>query len=531
MKQEVFQKQFPAIKRQISNLRAAFDTAQTEFAKNARSLLVELRDGETDENAKSTELLAAVALSEQHTALAEDFIIRKHTEASVLRASVTKLLECDFENYLGRPAPQPMVGGAPRLLLSFGGPSIGRDKHPLQASIESWSSKTDAGAVESEEDDAEDGDPGDEEEEWFEDQQTVTTVQQSCAALRQQRLLIAPGATVDFGVASIDKAFRPGKKTKTKTRIGDIVLDNGGKFLIVTGLLPKAPTAPTLTVDNQTITVTWLQERERLEELAVPTTGFTIKYRRRLNPQKDGAFPRANENDDTTEVNCDASKTKAVLSSLSDDCDYEVALSVQTIVGMSAWSTLVVGRTAKLPSVASEMIDFFSKNRGTLSNVPTERVLGPGDMPRSKPWDLDALGAGKKTLFLGLTEVARRYTTDERFRNEIAVRIVDVAADFKPEVKAAPVEDPDKTVVVVFAGTSGHGKSTEINAFISYLLGGEVDDPARILAIDDRGIQQSGSVTQMVTCFRIRPLSSHFQHCRSKGSGPENSPGRPGRMV
>ncbi|RYP23820.1 hypothetical protein DL765_000897 [Monosporascus sp. GIB2] len=58
---------------------------------------------------------------------------------------------------------------------------------------------------------------------------------------------------------------------------------------------------------------------------------------------------------------------------------------------------------------------------------------------------------------------------------------------------------------------SGHGKSTKINAFISYLLGGEVDDPARILVIDDRGAKQSESVTQIVTCFRIRPLSPLFR--------------------
>ncbi|KLU92299.1 hypothetical protein MAPG_11245 [Magnaporthiopsis poae ATCC 64411] len=105
---------------------------------------------------------------------------------------------------------------------------------------------------------------------------------------------------------------------------------------------------------------------------------------------------------------------------------------------------------------------------------------------------------------------------DSRFSSEVAVRIVDVAADFRPEIKAAPIGDSNKTLVVVFAGTSGHGKSTEINAFISYLLGGEVDDSARILAIDDRGAPQSGSVTQMVTCYRIRPLSSLFQGKKKK---------------
>jgi hypothetical protein len=59
-------------------------------------------------------------------------------------------------------------------------------------------------------------------------------------------------------------------------------------------------------------------------------------------------------------------------------------------------------------------------------------------------------------------------------------------------------------------GSSGYGKSTQINAFVSYLLGGEADDLARIMVIDDRGANQAQSVTQHITCYRIRPLSSRF---------------------
>lgn len=316
-----------------------------------------------------------------------------------------------------------------------------------------------------------------------------------------------------FGVASIDAAYRPGKSKKTKTNVGDIVLDSHGKLLIITGMLPKAPTAPKLTVDGQPITVNWFQKWEKLEQLAMPTTGYTIKYSRRLNPSRDGAFPRASENEAVTGVNYTASETKAILGSLSDGCDYEIAVSVQTTVGMSAWSPIVVDHTAKMPSVASEMIHFLNKNRDKLSEATPEKSLKPGDIPRSKPWGLysPGKGSGKDTLSLGLTEVARRYSTENRFQGEIAIRIVDVAADFKPKIKAAPIEAQNKTVVVVFAGTSGHGKSTQINAFISYLLSGEVDDLARIFVIDDCSAKQSESVTQIVTYFRIRPLSSLFQ--------------------
>jgi len=507
LEHEVFQKKFPGIRPQITNFQTAFSAAETEFQKAARRLLPELRDGTTDENAKVTELQAAIALFEQRTEFAEQFISRKETEANVLHGTVAALLDDKFEDHLGGLKPQSLVeGGVPRFLLSFGGPSIGRTRHPLQEALEAASKAEPSPEKKEEEGEEEEGDSDedddDEEEEWFEDQQTVANVRQSCVVLRQQRLLSAPGVTVAFGVASIDAAYRPGKTKKTKTSVGDIVLDNNGKLLIVTGMLCKPLTAPKLAVAGQTITVTWFDERERLEKIAMPTTGYTVKYCRRLNPAKDGAFPRASENEAVTEVQYPASETKAVLASLSDDCDYEVAVSFQTIVGSSPWSPLTIDRTAKLTSVASEMIDYFNKNRDTL---PKKRTA------ESKPWDMDAPDIGKKTLFPALTEVAKRYATDKRFENEVAVRIVDVAVDFKPEIKAAPIDDREKTIVVVFAGTSGHGKSTQINAFISYLLGGEVDDPARILVVDDRGAKQAESVTQIVTCFRIRPLSPLFQ--------------------
>lgn len=185
---------------------------------------------------------------------------------------------------------------------------------------------------------------------------------------------------------------------------------------------------------------------------------------------------------------------------LSDDCDYEVELSVKTIVGRSDWSKPVVGRTLKLCSVASRMIEFYLNNRAILSR----------SNKGVKPWDLYESGS-KKTLFLGLTVQARRLCTDNRFENQLAVKIVDVAAEFEPSIAAAPTGDQDKTIVVVFVGCSGHGKSTEINAFVLYLLGGDVDDPARIMVIDGRGANQAKSVTQYVTCCRIRPLTPRFE--------------------
>ncbi|KAK0512138.1 hypothetical protein JMJ35_005266 [Cladonia borealis] len=497
--QEVFQNSFPVIMRQILNIQTAFAATETEFTQAARRLLPELRDGTTNYSTKISELEMAGTLFEQRTRIVEQFVVKKKTEACVLRATIASLLADGFENYLGRLTPRSLTDTeVPRLLLSFGGALISRSQHPLQRNIES--SKLDATSNNN----SDGSDDDDSDNEWFENPQTVANVREACTALRRQRLLAL--ATATFGVVGIDKAYRPGREKRTKTSVGDIVLDYKGKLLIVTGMLPKAPAAPTMTIKDQTFTVAWLQERGEDEELTILTTGFVVRFSPQSNSGKDGAFPRATGNEAFAEVRCEASETTVVIDKaangalLSDDCDYEVELSVETIIGRSDWSRPVVGRTLKLPSVASRMIEFYLNNRTIIKR--SEQGV--------KPWELYKSG-GKETLFLGHTVQAQRLCTDSRFKGQLAMRIVDVAAEFEPQVVAAPTQDQDKAIVVVFAGCSGHGKSTQINAFISYLLGGEFDDFARIMVIDDRGANQAQWVTQHVTCYRIRPLSSLFE--------------------
>ncbi|XXH02973.1 hypothetical protein Hte_009363 [Hypoxylon texense] len=69
-------------------------------------------------------------------------------------------------------------------------------------------------------------------------------------------------------------------------------------------------------------------------------------------------------------------------------------------------------------------------------------------------------------------------------------------------MKVGKLGDHDRTTAEVFTGDCGHAKSIGIDAFVSYLLGGDLEDPARVLVIDERGAKQHGSVTQIV-CFHI----------------------------
>eukprot|EP00961_Rhodomonas_salina_P191011 2577499-Rhodomonas_salina.1 len=87
--------------------------------------------------------------------------------------------------------------------------------------------------------------------------------------------------------------------------------------------------------------------------------------------------------------------------------------------------------------------------------------------------------------------------------------MVDVAPEFKPEIVLGP---PDKARVIMFVGETGVGKSTQINAFFSYLLDGDVDDSHRMMLIDERLAPQYSSGTQYITVFRIRPLGDKFRN-------------------
>ena len=485
---EVFQKQFSAIRKQIMNFQAALSMAETDFTTEARQLLPELRDGNTDSNEKIGQLQKAVGLYSRRIEIAQQFVKAKSDEASTLRDTIAVLLAEKFENYLEGLSSGALVDNAgPRLLLSIGGRSIDVSKHPLQSRLESTKSNDPSS---NEDDQVYD-------EEWFEDQKIRALVEQSCDDLRQQRKLVIPGVNVSFGVASINAAFR-GKKN-VGTGVGDIIMEQSGKLFNVTGMLPKAPRAPKITVTGQTFTVAWSSERKPEEELAIPTIGYAVRYRKVLNPERDGPFPRAHENEMFQEVTYAATDRSGKLENLSDDCDYEVAFRLHTSVGASPWRVAGVERTEKSMSEARSMLDFFDNNKAKLTAKPSSQ----GD----KPWEFDA---SKKTMFLGNKEFLKRTTNVAGFVDEIAVRIVDVATEYKPKLVVPSLDQMDQTIVAVFTGASGAGKSTQINAFVSYLLGGEVDDLARILLIDDRGLKQSESVTQLVTCFRIRPLAPVF---------------------
>ena len=168
-----------------------------------------------------------------------------------------------------------------------------------------------------------------------------------------------------------------------------------------------------------------------------------------------------------------------------------------------------MARTEKKPSVASSLINFYMENKQLCGGSQTKKTAQVGIrsweiVGGKKPWELTA-----DTLFLGFqTDSVRRCST-KGYENEIAVMIVDVVPEYAPEISAAK-PDGETARIIMFVGETGSGKTTQINAFVSFLLGGNLTDTHRILLIDDRNLDQSKSITRYITVYRVRPLSDRF---------------------
>ncbi|KAL7570472.1 hypothetical protein ACA910_004256 [Epithemia clementina (nom. ined.)] len=83
------------------------------------------------------------------------------------------------------------------------------------------------------------------------------------------------------------------------------------------------------------------------------------------------------------------------------------------------------------------------------------------------------------------------------------VREVDVMPDFEPDVGFGEVEH---ATVLVLTGETGAGKSTLINAIINWLYGVSLEDPFRLVLVDDSQMDCTRSVTQHITAYYITSL-------------------------
>lgn len=482
-------KSFPSIQSQMSNMFHAFCAADAGFTMTARRLLPELRDGDTDFASKNGELLSAAAWFERQIQVATNFISAKRAEEDILSKTIEPLLADSFEDYLTNQVPLSIVSdGPPLLLLSLGGKELSSTRHQLQAVLESQSI-------------AREGD--NEASEWFQNRHIVSGVRTACNELRslRSRQDASWSCHTKFGVGAIANAYRSGAQYHSETVLGDIVLDYEGTLTIATTLLPLTPDEPQLQVVNgQSIDVCWRGDVPDVNG-TVDITGHVVRYR--PIPYAHGDTPKLSANEQYREVHTLPASSEGGplvrLTGLFDNCDYEVKICSKTLIGPSEWSKSAIVRTDKLASIALRIIEFFHAH----SDISASGVSSKG----CNGW---SLSEDKKSLYLGHAIVCERYCSKEPYRENLALRIVDVAPEFCPDIKAHDINDTVNTKLIVFAGPAGHGKSSQINAFISFLFGGDLNDNARIMAIDDRSLDEAGSPTQVITCYRVRPLSPLF---------------------
>ena len=497
-------KEFPLVEAQRKHFASAFQSCITTFRNSVRDLLPKLRDGES--NTSIDNLQHAVDRMTHQTKITIQYTNLKNQETKMLASTVTSLLENGLDNYLQPGAQvQAVIGKVkPRILLSLAGGSINNPHHPLEKSL--TCDDVDCDRSESEE-----------EEEWFQRNSTVSLLQNSfndLMALHRENRIASFEA--EYGVGAVDRAIPAestsekkrktelGVEKKRKTELGDLVLMLNGKVSTVSTCLPRPPNSVTLHCSDQTIHVAWNSP----ENTVLPPRSFRVLWRPRPNASLDSFDQCISENEPLKWQDVPA-KTMAQgaachcdIGPLSQNTDFEVYVQTRSDVGFSASSPPSVTRTAKGTTTALKIIAFHQQNESKLAAKGagkwTEVVGG------KKPWV-----ACQDSLFLGLTTVAiRRCEAGSKYAGKLAAIMVDVAPEFQPDIMQSPQEE---ACVLMFTGPTGAGKSTEINAFVSFLLGGDLSDSRRIMLIDDREANQDKSVTQWITVYRLRPLTPTFQ--------------------
>lgn len=200
--------------------------------------------------------------------------------------------------------------------------------------------------------------------------------------------------------------------------------------------------------------------------------------------EDDGCF-------DEVRVSVETDTPVVRLERLEGNTEYEIFVKLSGPLGDTVFSTAECkGRTDKAETAATKIANFFIGNATALQARSAGR----------QPWGYDD---GDKSIFLGHKVTNECHTKDKKG----AVEFVTVADEFMPEVRPSPLSDGKNSLVLLFTGATGHGKSTQLNAFCSFLLQGAIDDDHRLMLIDDRGHSGVHSVTKKITVFCIRPIS------------------------
>ncbi|XP_075264058.1 uncharacterized protein LOC142355938 [Convolutriloba macropyga] len=489
----------PRAQKQLESFMGKYSKTVDTFKKNTSSLLADLRSNKASENELTKQVQVIIETVKKQEKLAAKFYQFKQAENSELERLFRYLEENGFSNSL---TGNSVMEWDHKLTLNISCNELQRDKHPLEAKLDKVIEMTRDGSSDEGSSQSDDSDT-----EWFEDQRNMQVFYRTFEELCELKSMSSHRKDIEFAFGMIGKARGKGKKQKT--RFGDIILSsNDGKDdLIVTGFLPLPPAGLQIEVKEQKLLVTW----QKSENDMIQVDEYYLEWRPKPSPESDSFDNCYTENEEWDSLKIDNSSDSSVLlekyisNDLNSNTLYEVRIASSTLAGMSKFSPAVQKLTKKRPSVVSRMIDFYLKNQSELSLPLTTKDPRPWEHESGKKaWEMT-----EDTLFLGFTTRKVICCSTQDYKDEVSVLIVEVAPEFEENIPYTNIED-DKSRAIMFVGETGTGKTTQINAFVSFLLGGELSDSHRVLLVDDRNANQAESVTKNITVYKLRPHSEAF---------------------
>lgn len=182
----------------------------------------------------------------------------------------------------------------------------------------------------------------------------------------------------------------------------------------------------------------------------------------------------------------ETSAASTTFTDLQPDTEYRFAIvSIRKHQGACLYDgdSTVTLRTPREPSLAVRLVETIKQDRSAGKIVQTK-----GNIDRV---------------------IAVHATEFERFSSESpkvqTVRCVMVAPSFMPDEEFGEMSN---AIVIIATGETGSGKTTHLNALFNFLMGVRIDDPFRLVLVDETKAKSGvDSVTQFVTIYKIRCLS------------------------
>lgn len=494
---------YPNLKKQVIGFSAEFNRCFLEFRQSVRKILGKLKQGSDDDGLLVSDLDKKLSFMKRTISISQEFVSKKLIEGGKLSDTLKALETAGLQNcfkIVTEDQSLVLQSNPMHLSLNICGEGLKVTCHPLEKALKNETVRR------------EDSSNSDEEKcEWFQDASILTRLKNSVAelqSLKTQSILGGKNNTI-YSFGAFPKAIPPNENQQDETRIGDIILSNNVQNYIVTGYLPRCPENLKLTVHKQIIRASWKAQKNSV----LPITGFLIRWRPERNPALEACDDLRGEGKVWVQEKINANELEFCIINhlkgpLHPFTTYEVEIASETEVGFSKFSDTVKARTEKKPTVAKSLINFYFENKDLFERQTS--VILPN---RNRPWEIvggrKPCELTKDTLILGFTTVSVQKCSTNDFKDEIAVLIVDIVPEFAPDIKTAEPEDKQARMIM-FVGETGSGKTTQINAFVSFLLEGDLTDSHRIVLIDDRHLDQSKSLTPYITVYRIRPLADSF---------------------